>query len=246
MNNLYGDLSRVYEAMYQTFINYEEEYAYYSAILNKYSCHSVAEIGCGTGQLAQYFSNANMDYVGIDLSEDMLHMARLKNPAATFVMADMRLFKLNHKVDSAMITGRTISYLITNNDVFNAFVSIGHNMNDDGILVFDCIDASKFIPLINGGHTIEHKANFGGIAYRRISKWKINLNGSWLFDWNSGYEKLEGEDNWTSIGTDDSTIRTFTKEDIDIFLNICGYEILELHDRDSYAFDTFVVVAKKK
>ena len=35
MANLYTDLAEVYEAMYQTFIDYEEEYQFYADILKK-------------------------------------------------------------------------------------------------------------------------------------------------------------------------------------------------------------------
>jgi hypothetical protein len=51
MNKLTIDLSEVYEAMYQSFINYDEEYAFYGRILSKYSCNSLVEIGCATGHL---------------------------------------------------------------------------------------------------------------------------------------------------------------------------------------------------
>ncbi len=246
MSNLYGDLSQVYEAMYQTFINYEEEYLYYSELLKRYQCNTVLEIGCGTGHLAHHFSKDKIGYIGIDLSEAMLAMARVKNPTLPFLMADMRLFKLDQKVESTIITGRTISYLITNNDVYHSFSSIHSNMIDEGILIFDCIDASKFIPIIKHGRKVKHAASFNGSSYQRLSHWKINLAGNWLFDWHSTYEILSTDGLWAEIGTDDSTIRTFTKEDIIVFLDICGFEVNEIYARDSYAFDTFVVIAKKK
>ena len=47
MNNLYTNHSEIYEMMYQTFINYDEEYAYYSDKLKKYNAGSVIELGCG-------------------------------------------------------------------------------------------------------------------------------------------------------------------------------------------------------
>jgi hypothetical protein len=48
MSNLYGNLSEVYEAMYQSFINYDEEFSFYNDLLQKYNCKNVLEIGCGT------------------------------------------------------------------------------------------------------------------------------------------------------------------------------------------------------
>lgn len=47
MNNLYNSLADVYESMYQTFIDYEEEFNLYKQLLLKFNCHSVA-IACYT------------------------------------------------------------------------------------------------------------------------------------------------------------------------------------------------------
>ena len=55
MTKLYADLAAVYEAMYATFIDYEEEYAFYGAMLQQYGKSKVLELGCGTGNLAVLF-----------------------------------------------------------------------------------------------------------------------------------------------------------------------------------------------
>lgn len=246
MADLYGDLSKVYEAMYQTFINYEEEFAFYYNILKNYHCTSVVEVGCGTGHLASRFSINGMDYIGMDLSESMISIARSHNPLLTFLLADMRLFRLERKVDAAIITGRTISYLVTNEDVLGTFRSINNNLNVEGTLVFDCIDAAKFIPYIKDGIDICHNASFEGKDYQRMSHWKPNFNESYLFDWQSHYQMKNDDGAWIDVGTDDSTIRTFTKDDIVLMLELCGFKVESITDRMSYAFDTFVVVAVKK
>lgn len=245
MSSLYKELSGVYEAMYQTFINYDEEFAFYSSILNKYNCNNVLEVGCGTGHLAEKFIQNNFNYTGIDLSEEMLAIACKKYPGYSFLKADMRNFTLNSKTDSAIITGRTISYLITNEDVYNAFTFINKNLSTGGIICFDCIDASKFIPLISEGKKVVHKAEWENKKYKRESNWKINFSQSWTFDWRSVYFEEKGNGLSEKIGEDQSTIRSFTKDEINLFLTLSGFEIKEIIDRPSYAFDTFVTVAKK-
>jgi SAM-dependent methyltransferase len=245
MSSLYNQLSEVYEAMYQSFINYEEEYNFYSRILSQYQCTGVLEIGCGTGHLAERFAKNNFEYTGIDLSEDMLTIARANNPRAAFYKMDMRDFSLPKQSASAIITGRTISYLITNDDVYNALNSINKNLSAAGVICFDCIDASAFIPSISKDKKIIHKAGWGNKKFSRESYWSVNLQQSWTFDWHSIYyeEKANGE--LIKIGEDKSTIRSFTKDEMVLFLRLTGFELKEIIDRPSYAFDTFVVVAKK-
>ncbi|CAN5687683.1 hypothetical protein BH10BAC2_BH10BAC2_04000 [soil metagenome] len=245
MNNLYSSLSAIYEAMYQSFINYEDEYNFYSAILLKHHCNAVLEIGCGTGNLASRFIDGGFTYTGIDLSDDMLNIAEKNNPQYSFIKADMRDFKLKLKVSSAIITGRTISYLITNKDVYDAFISINKNLTTNGIICFDCIDANKFIPLIKDGEKIVHKATVNNKKFHRDSFWKVNFSQSWAFDWLSVYYQEEDNGNLVKIGEDNSTIRAFSKDEIGLLLQLTGFTVKEIIDRPSYAFDTFVVVAKK-
>jgi SAM-dependent methyltransferase len=245
MNTLYSNLSEVYEAMYQSFINYEEEYAFYSQILSKYNCNSLVEIGCGTGHLASRFTNNHFIYTGLDMSTDMLSIAKNNHPQCQFVQADMRNFTLANKTSAAIITGRTISYLLSNQDVWDALKAISSNLVPGGILCFDFINAHTFIPAINEHKKIVHAASFNGKHYQRDSFWKLNLLHNWSFDWHATYFEKKENGELLKLGEDQSTIRTFTKGDMTLFLQLTGFEIKEINTRPSYAFDTFVAVAEK-
>jgi SAM-dependent methyltransferase len=245
MSNLYKELSAVYEAMYQTFINYGEEYEFYSSLLIKYHCTHILEIGCGTGHLAAKFTGNNFNYTGIDLSEDMLSLAKTNNPGVNFFKADMREFSLSQKINAAIITGRTISYVTSNEDVQRTFSSIHKNLVAGGIVCFDFIDANRFIPPLKNGKKISHYAKWDNKSYRRDSYWEINYSQSWTFNWHSVY--FEETDNGSIIiGEDRSTIRSFTKDEIELFLTLAGFTIKEIIERPSYAFDTYVILAQKQ
>jgi SAM-dependent methyltransferase len=245
MSNLYGNLSEVYEAMYQSFINYDEEFDFYNGLLGKYNCASVLEIGCGTGNLARRFVQSNMEFTGLDMSKEMLAIAKKNNPDCQFIQGDMRDFYLSKKIDAAIITGRTISYLVPNEDVLAAFTSIHKNLIIPGIICFDCIDAAKFIPLIKPEEKIVHKAVFNNKKYHRESYWSVNESLQGAFDWASFYYEEDDSGQLQKIGEDHSTIRAFYKEDITGFLQNTGFEIKEIIERPSYAFDTFVMVGEK-
>jgi len=244
MNNLYTKLATVYEAMYQTFIDYQEEYLFYSKILTKYDKNEVVEIGCGTGNLANFFSESNFKYLGIDLSKEMIKLAKIKAKNCQFINADMRYFQLQKTVESAIITARTISYLSTNKDVNNTFFSINKNLNQGGILCFDIIDANRFVPMIMAKQDVIHKAIYNDITYVRKSDWKLHLENGIDVLWDATYYKKESEQ-LIEIGQDHSKLRTFTVNEIEIFLEINGFQIKEIIDRPSYFFPTYVFVAEK-
>ncbi len=245
MNNLYTTHSDIYEMMYQTFINYDEEFSYYSDKLKKYNSKSVIELGCGTGSLAKRFIANGFEYTGIDLNRTMLDLATKKNPGVKFIEADMRSFQMQEKKQACIIAGRSISYLMTNKDVMDTFNAIHKNLLPDGILCFDNIDAAKFIPLIKNGKRIIHKAEFDGRKFHRESYWSVNGDQTWAFNWDSVYSEETEKGELKKIAEDNSTVRCFTKDDLCLFLELCNFSVKEIEDRPSYAFDTFVIVAQK-
>jgi hypothetical protein len=181
----------------------------------------------------------------MDISEDMLAIAKKNNPGCNFIKAGMQDFVLARKMGSAIITGRTISYLLTNKEVFDSLAAICKNLLPNGILCFDFIDANKFIPLISRDRVV-HKATTGCKIFHRESFWTINFNQSWTFDWLSLFYEEQENGNLEKIGTDNSTIRAFTKDEIILFLQLAGFRVIEIFPRKTYAFDTFLVIAEKK
>lgn len=245
MKNLYQAHSDIYEMMYQTFINYDEEYEYYSNKLKKYNARSVFELGCGTGNLAGRFIANGFNYTGLDLNKAMLDIAQRKTPEAVFIEADMRNFELPQKKQACIIPARTISYLMFNKDAMNAFQAIDNNLQSGGILCFDNIDAAKFIPAIKNGKQVIHKAEFVGRKFHRESFWSVNDSQSWAFNWDSVYFEEETSGQLKKIVEDNSVVRCFTRDDLCLFLELCNFTVKEIEDRPSYAFDTFVITAQK-
>ena len=247
MSNLYGsELAKVFDKMYQGFIDYQEEYYFYKGFCEKFEKKSILEIGCGTGNLAPKFTSDFKSYLGLDFSETMLSIAKEKFPLGEFQQADMTNFELSQKRDAVLITGRTTSYLFKNKDINNCFSSIGNALSKNGILIFDCIDASKFIPIIEQNNEIKHYSTFENKNYFRDTKWFWEKEKeNFMINWDASYFEINAIEN-IFLGNDKVVFRVFTQCEIKLFLKQNNFEILEIIDRKSYAFDTFVVVAQKK
>ncbi|WP_281989476.1 class I SAM-dependent DNA methyltransferase [Aquimarina aggregata] len=244
MEKLYTDLAEVYEAMYKTFINYHDEYNFYNKIIKRFNATHLLEIGSGTGNLASYFIKNGVTYSGLDYSKEMISIAQKKVPNGKFIKGDMRSFHLKQPVQAIIMTGRTISYLLPNIDVKSTFNTIYENLKEQGIFCFDFIDARAFIPEISKEKKVIHTAMYNGTKYCRESIWNLNLKYGMDFLWYSKYFK-EVENEWIEIGKDTSIIRAFSKEEIEIFLTITGFEIKDIIKKESYAFPTYVVIAQK-
>ncbi|MFK7061267.1 class I SAM-dependent DNA methyltransferase [Flavobacterium oreochromis] len=245
MISLYqGEMAEIYDIMYQSFINYNEEYIFYKKILDQYNCHNTLEIGAGTGHLANQFILDNFNYIGLDYSSDMLNKAKKRCPKAKFINADMRSFNLEKRLDSIIMTGRTSSYIITNKDFKQTLTSIHSNLKPKQYLIFDFIDANRYLPYILKNKNIEHKANHNNKKYTRIGNWYPTDLDNFLLKWEANYYD-ETTTPRKLIQYDTSIVRIFTKEEISLHLQLNNFKIIEFIDRKTYAYDTFVVIAQK-
>ncbi|MCD0469033.1 class I SAM-dependent methyltransferase [Flavobacterium sp. JAS] len=247
MANLYdGKMAAIYDAMYQTFVNYDEEYVFYNNLIQENKGLSILEIGSGTGNLAKRFSANNQNYQGLDYSEDMIAIAKERNKNCSFTQGDMRQFKLDNAVDTILITGRSTSYLITNDDINRTFDSLYKNLNDNGVIIFDFIDANRFIPFTKENPIIIHEAEYQNANYFRESHWDTNnALENFMLEWTAQYYTLLNGSK-EIIENDFSTVRVFTLNEIQLFLYLNNFEIIKTIDRKTYAYDTYVIVAKKR
>ncbi|MFT5244377.1 MAG: ubiquinone/menaquinone biosynthesis C-methylase UbiE [Psychroserpens sp.] len=246
MATLYdGKMAAIYDAMYQRFVDYDEEYDFYNSFIQGNNCKTILEIGSGTGNLAKRFKEHGHDYIGLDYSKSMISIAQERNENCTFIQGDMRDFNLEKQVDAIIITGRSTSYLTTNEDVNETFASLFNNISQEGIIVFDFIDANRFIPYINENQKIIHKADSEGINYIRESHWETTTLDNFMVEWNAKYYTVINEKK-DLIANDFSTVRVFTLNEIQLFLYLNNFEIIKTIDRKTYAYDTYVIVAKKR
>lgn len=82
--------------VYDTFMDnvpYDEWGAYLVSLLKKYGVKDglVLDMGCGTGAMTRYLDAHGYDMTGIDLSEEMLTIAKEKSsPDILYLLQDMR------------------------------------------------------------------------------------------------------------------------------------------------------------
>ncbi|GAB3640383.1 class I SAM-dependent DNA methyltransferase [Spirosoma arcticum] len=243
MTKLYSDLAYLYDAMYQTFIDYDKEFGLYADLLRQHQAKSVLEIGCGSGHLAKRFTNQHYDYRGVDISPQMLDIARRRCPQTQFEQADMRTITSERLFDAVLITARSISYIIHNQEVLSTLRHIGQCLPENGKLIFDFIDAATFLPDMDESALIEHWAIHEQQSYLRQSRYVPNLATGLTWDWHSAFFVETPDGQHQPIGTDLATLRAFLPDEIRLLLQLAGFRLIEEHVVQTYAFSTVMVVA---
>jgi len=67
---------------------------------------------------------------------------------------------------------------------------------------------------------------------------------NFMLDWSAQYYKIVT--NEKEILLDDfSTVRVFTLNEMQLFLYLNNFEIIKTIDRKTYAYDTYVIMARK-
>ena len=113
----FDEVAGYYDAMYVQQEEYEKEAKRILEIAlryNKSGSNALLDIACGTGGQSEYLAG-NFHVTGIDLSEEMLRIARRKVPKAEFIKADMFDFSF----------GQTFGCVV------NLYGSIGFACNTD-------------------------------------------------------------------------------------------------------------------
>jgi len=225
LTKLYNELAMMYHEMYQTIFDYKVEFELYNSILKEYKIHKVLEVGCGSGNLSRFFIEEGYDYIGSDLSENMLKIAAENNPNIKFLQKDMRELGFERDFDAVLITGRSFTYMINNDDVIKTLKSVNKSLKPKGIFIFDNFNATELF--INFKGHMEQVSEYEGKIYIRMSDNSTNFNNGWTWNWYAKYY-VEKDGKIIDEIEDKSILRAFTEDELKLFLKLNGFDILKV------------------
>jgi 2-polyprenyl-3-methyl-5-hydroxy-6-metoxy-1,4-benzoquinol methylase len=137
---------------------------------------TVLELGCGTGVFLEYFSNHGYKMTGIDLSQEMLEIARQKVPKANLSCQNMAIFSSQFKYDVVLCLFDSINHLIDYKDWEKVFIQTYQHLNDSGLFIFDINTKSK-LDILAGSDPIIKEVDGNKIIMKVILK-------NHIYDWN--------------------------------------------------------------
>lgn len=228
---MYQDLAEVYDRLQE--IDYQEFVDYYEKVFKRFNIapELVLDIGCGTGNITIPMAKRGYDMIGLDLSVEMLDIAREKAMAEgmeiLFLNQDMTEFELYGTVGAMISALDSVNYLTEDGQLESMLKLLHYYLDIGGIFIFDINTEYKFKSILD--------------------------NHSFVYDqddvycvWNNQYDEDEkicyfdlniftqnGDGSYTR--TDEyQQERAYGIEEIKNIIEKCGLELLGLYDNLSF------------
>ncbi len=198
--NAYEGFAEVYDVFMDN-IDYDKWVEYIFNIWKNFDINPklVAELGCGTGNITGRLAAKGYDMIGIDISEDMLCVAKEKaerdNLDILYLCQDMKEFELFGTVDVVLSICDSMNYITDEEELVKVFELVNNYLEPKGYFIFDLNTEHKFKNVIGNrsyGDIEEDKAYIWQNFYdecEKINEYCVNF---FVEDKESGlYERIE-------------------------------------------------------
>ena len=173
----YTGFAQVYD-IFMDNVPYDNWTEYLTGLLQEYGVKDglVLELGCGTGKVTRRLALKGYDMIGIDLSDEMLEIAREKeysedswteaaepegdlngrNPIL-YLQQDMREFELFGTVNAVVSICDSMNYITSEEDLIKVFQLVNNYLDPGGLFIFDMNTEYKYKNLLGDATIAENR-----------------------------------------------------------------------------------------
>lgn len=144
--NTFKEYAQYYDLLYEE-KDYETEVSFLERVFDVYAKRPVREIldlGCGTGGHSILLAQRGFQVLGVDQSGEMLKEAETKIKALPspsivpqFQQGDIRKFRTGQKFDAVISMFAVMSYMVSNDDLWDAARTAHMHLRPGGLFYFD-------------------------------------------------------------------------------------------------------------
>lgn len=155
---MYQEFAYLYDALMKN-MDYEKWTDQIEAIFQRYGekPETVVDLACGTGGITNILASRGYQTTGVDLSGDMLSIAREKARKSglriPYICQDITGLELHRPVDAMVCMCDGFNYILDGRDLKKALQRIYRYLNPGGILIFDISSHYKLSAVV-GNHTM--------------------------------------------------------------------------------------------
>lgn len=131
---------------------------------------SVLDVACGTGLHVAEFARRVDDVAGVDLSDQMLEVARRRVPQARLEQGDFRTFELGRSFDLVTCLFSSVGHVADLEELRQAITRMAAHVADDGLLAIETWLSPDDVDLTRTKDAIVVETQTGPVA-RLSSAW---------------------------------------------------------------------------
>jgi len=199
---------------------------------------TILEVACGTGRIAIRLAQKGARVVGLDLSSEMIEVARQKSIGIEnirWVAGDMRSFELKEKFNLALIPGHSFQNLNTAQDQVACLESIKRHLHPGGLLVVH-IDHMNIENMIWLGNLCMEKGEFKAEEQFKHpdTGHQIQALQAWTYQPSTQTAVLQSV--WEELNSDGQVINRMERESIQLHV-VFRFEMEHLLARTGYKIE---------
>lgn len=135
---LYRELAKYYDLIY-SFKDYKKEAVRIKAIISKYKKSegkALLDVACGTGHHLEYLKD-EFSCMGVDISNEILKVARKNIEGVVFEQADMTKLNLGKRFDVITCLFSSIGYVKTYTNLRRTIQSFAKHLKKGGVVLIE-------------------------------------------------------------------------------------------------------------
>ena len=172
----------------------------------------VLEVACGTGRVAIELAREGFNLTGVDLSGEMLAVARAKVGVAAnprFVLGDMRTFELGDRFDLALVPAHSFQFMTNADDQVAALRRIAeHLVPGGGLAVHVNHDSLEDLAQMDGTERMDDPIIELATGHR------YRLSYAWTYD--HAYQNATVRTAWCELGVEEAVVRRWDLDPMEL------------------------------
>jgi 2-polyprenyl-3-methyl-5-hydroxy-6-metoxy-1,4-benzoquinol methylase len=154
----WNEIANIYQEYFMDLDMYNDTYDLFCDLVKKENA-KIFEIGCGPGNITRYLLRKRPDFEieAIDVAPNMIQLAKINNPTATFKEMDCRDISAMNLIFDAIMCGFCIPYL-SKEDCAKLINDSAELLNSNGIIYLSAIEGDYNLSGYETSSKGDHKA----------------------------------------------------------------------------------------
>lgn len=225
--DLYKKFAGYYDKIYEK-VDYVKEAEFIKWTVKTHKQNDgkkLLDVACGTGTHASILVK-DFQVLGVDISENMMEIARKKVPDAQFIHGDMKKLDLREKFDVVTCMFSAIHYNISYMELETTLQNFYNHLNDGGVVIFDFgLNQNNWIEgLVSVDTVVEGDLKIARICQSNSDIIDSNLESD-CFVFNANFVFLVNENGKVDFDIDQHKLGIFDMEKTVEIIKKIGFEI---------------------